>query len=207
MRSFIRSLLPSCAVILLGSGVGWSATDGFRALTEEGARRLNVSENQPEMPLLLLEDMNGDEVRLGRNTNTADKITLIEFIYATCPTICQIAGSEFAKLRDRLAQTGLGDHVRLISVSFDPLHDRPEELRGYAENHGAEGVIWTIARVQPGDLGLMKRSFGLRVIPDGMGGYQHNAAIHLIDRSGRLTAIFNIGDINEIFDVVRSTSR
>ncbi|MDP6304324.1 MAG: SCO family protein [Alphaproteobacteria bacterium] len=204
MGSFIRALLPSCAVILLGGGVVWSATDGFRAFTEESARRLNVSENQPAMPLLVLEDMNGDELRLGRDTYTTDKITLVWFIYTTCPTICQIAGSEYARLRDRLAQAGLGDRVRLLSVSFDPLHDRPQEMRGYAETHGADGVIWTVARVRPGDLDLMKRSFGLRVISDEMGGYQHNAAIHLIDRYGRLTDIFDTGDVNKVFNAVRT---
>ena len=203
MRSFIRGLLPSCAVILLGGGVVWAATDGFRALTEEGARRLNVAENQPAMPLLMLEDMNGDEIRLGGDTATADKITLVEFIYTTCPTICQIAGGEYAGLRDRLAQAGLGDRVRLLSVSFDPLRDRPQEMRGYAGIHGADGAIWMIARIRPRYLDLMKRSFGLRVIPDEMGGYQHNAAIHLLDKSGRLSNIFNIEAVDVVFQAVQ----
>ena len=204
MSSFIRGLLPSCAVIILGGGVLWAATDGFRAFTEEGARRLNVAENQPALPLLVLEDMNGDELRLGRDGDTADRITLVEFIYTTCPTICQVSGGDYARLRDRLARAGLGDRVRLLSVSFDPLRDRAKEMRGYAENHGADGAIWTIARIRPGDLDLMKRSFGLRVIPDEMRGYQHNAAIHLIDRSGRLVGIFNTSDADEVFDAVQS---
>ncbi len=204
MSSFIRGLLPSCAVIILGGGVLWAATDGFRAFTEEGARRLNVAENQPALPLLVLEDMNGDELRLGRDGDTADRITLVEFIYTTCPTICQVSGGDYARLRDRLARAGLGDRVRLLSVSFDPLRDRPQEMRGYAGIHGADGAIWMIARIRPRYLDLMKRSFGLRVIPDEMGGYQHNAAIHLIDRSGRLAGIFNTSDVKEVFSAVQS---
>ena len=165
---------------------------------------MHVVENQPVMPLLALEDMNGDELKLGRETNPPGKITLVEFIYTTCRIICQVAGSEYARLRDRLSEAGLGDRVRLLSISFDPLQDTPQQMRDYATNHGAEGGIWTIARVGVRDLDLMKRSFGLRVIPDKMGGYQHNAAIHLIDRSGRLSGIFNTGDVNGAFNAVRS---
>ena len=92
----------------------------------------------------------------------------------------------------------------MLSVSFDPLRDRPQEMRGYAGIHGADGAIWMIARIRPRYLDLMKRSFGLRVIPDEMGGYQHNAAIHLIDQTGRLSGIFDTDDVNGVFNAVRS---
>jgi len=203
MRSFLRYLLPSCAVILLGGGAVWAATDGFRAFTEEGARRLHVAEHRPGIPELILEDMNGGKLTLGGQSQKSGKITLVEFIYTTCPTICQTAGSEYAGLRDRLSEAGLGDRVRLLSVSFDPLLDTPQQMREYAKNHDAEGAIWTVARIRPQDLGLMKRGFRLRVIPDGMGGYQHNAAIHLIDRAGRLSGIFNTDDVNGVMGAVR----
>lgn len=199
---------PQCTSALRrhpsGAAALWAATDGFRAFTEEGARRLHIAEKQPAIPLLALEDMNGSVLKLGRETGKPGKITLVEFIYTTCPTICRTAGNEYAGLRDRLLQAGLGDRVRMLSVSFDPLQDSPPQMRAYAENHGAEGDIWTIARVGMQDLDLMKRSFGLRIIPDQWGGYQHNAAIHLLDRSGRLSGIFDISDVNEVLDAVRS---
>jgi protein SCO1/2 len=203
MRSFIQYLLPSCVVIILGGGALLAATDGFRAFTEESARRLHVAENQPIMPLLELEDMKGDKLMLGQEPYSAGKITLVEFIYTSCPIICQAAGSDYARLRDRLTQAGLSGQARLISVSFDPVQDTPRQMREYAENHGATGDIWTIARIFPPDLDLMKRSFGLRVIPDDMGGYQHNAAIHLLDKSGRLSNIFNIEAVDEVFQAVQ----
>jgi protein SCO1 len=201
---FIRSLLPSCAVVLLGVGAIGLATDGFRAFTEESARRLHVTERQPVMPVLTLEDMHGVDMSIGRHADATDKITLVEFIYTTCPTICQAAGDDFANLRDRFSRAGLGDRVRLLSVSFDPLRDTPELMRDYADIHGADGAIWTVARIQAQDINPMKRGFGLRVIPDGMGGYQHNAAIHLIDRSGRLSGIFDTADVDGVFNAVRS---
>lgn len=202
LRSFFRGLLPSCAVILLGGGAVWAATDGFRAFTEESARRLHVAEHRPAIPLLRLEDMNGNKFALGREAQSPSKITLVEFIYTTCLTVCQTAGSKYAELRDRLAEANLGDRVRMLSVSFDPSRDTPKQMREYADNHGAEGGIWTVARIRALDLDLMKRGFGLRVIPDGLGGYQHNAAIHLIDQTGRLSGIFNTDDVNGVLNAV-----
>ncbi len=207
MRSLIRSFLPSCVVILLGGGALWVATDGFHAFTEEAARRLYVAENKPEIPSLMLEDMHGNTTKLSQKTGLSEKITLVEFIYTTCLTICQSAGSEYAKLRDQISEAGLGDRVRLLSISFDPVLDTPRQMRSYAENHGADGAIWTIARVSERDLSLMKRSFGLRIIPDEFGGYQHNAAIHLIDQSGRLAGIFNTNNTEEVLRGVKSKLR
>ena len=103
---------------------------------------------------------------------------------------------------NRFSRAGLGDRVRMLSVSFDPLRDPPGRLRDYGENHGARGELWNVARVQESDLELMKRGFGLRVIADGMGGFQHNTAIHLIDRTGNLSAIFDTDDEDGAFNAV-----
>jgi len=202
MRDFVRNILPLCAVILMGGGVAWAATDGFRAFTEESARRLEVAENPPVIPPLALEDMHGLALTMGRSPD-GGKLTLVEFIYTTCPTICQSAGSEYAQLRNRLRQAGLADRVRLLSVSFDPVQDTPARMREYGDNHDADGKVWTVARIDAQDLDRMKQSFGLRVIRDDMGGYQHNAAIHLLDQAGRLTAIFDTDDVAGVFNAVR----
>ena len=189
----MRTVIASLLVIVLGSCVLWQATDGLGALTTEGARRLDVAAKQPDLPDLVLEDMAGRAVALG---GPRDGITFAEFIYTTCPTICRAAGEEMAQLQRRLAAQGLGDHVRLLSVSFDPTYDDPDAMAEYGELHGADGLAWTIARPRMDDLDVMLRSFGVQVIPDGFGGYEHNAALHLVDREGRLTGIFDIDDID-----------
>lgn len=202
-QSLIGGIVPPCLAILLGLAVLGSATDGFRAVTEEGARRLRAAQDRPPVPTLFLEDMNGKPLRLGHEPGAASKVTLVEFIYTTCPTICQAAGDRFAELRDRVRQAALGGSLRLISVSFDPERDAPPQMRRYAEIHQADGAIWTIARARPDDLAVLAQSFGLRVIPDGWGGYEHNAAIHLVDQRGRLSAIFDIDDVEAAFQTAR----
>ena len=188
----MQTVLASLSVIVLGSYVLWQATDGLAALTTEAARRLEVAASKPDLPDLILEDMESGEVALG---GARDGPTFAEFIYTTCPTICREAGEEMAQLRNKLVEKGLEDQVRLLSISFDPAYDDPEAMTAYGELHDADGKIWTIARPAPRDLATMLDAFGVQVIPDGFGGYEHNAALHLVDRAGRLSAIFDIDDI------------
>ena len=186
-------LLAPSLIVLLGIAALYGATDGFRAVTEETARRLDVARTPRLVPAVDLEDMAGRHVALA--PGKTGKISLVEFIYTTCPTVCQTAGEDFARLRDRLARSGLGDDVRLISVSFDPERDDQAALQSYARLHGALGRIWRVARMDTQDLAEIKQTFGLRVIPDEWGGFQHNTTIHVIDRSGRLSSILDIDDI------------
>ena len=47
------------------------------------------------------------------------------------------------------------------------------------------------------DLAAWLRTFGIVVIPDGYGGYEHNAALHLVDERGRLVRILDLGATDE----------
>lgn len=203
LRAAFANLLPCCLALVLGGGGLYAATDGFRALTEESARRLHVAQQQPRLPGIELEDMNKRALRIGQEVTPPQEITLVEFIYTTCPTICQTAGSDFARLRSALKSAELGERVRLLSVSFDPSRDDPEQMRTYAGHHGADGAVWTVARPSVEKLPLMIASFGLRIIPDGWGGYQHNTAIHLVDRRGRLTGVFDTDDFDGVLEAVK----
>ena len=188
----MRALLASVAVVLAGLGGLWLATDEFAALTTETSRRIALAENRPLVPPLVLEEMSGRTMTL---RSAEGKVTVVEFIYTTCPTICRAAGDYMAQLRDRLVEDGLVERVRSLSISFDPLNDGPTELAAYGQAHDADGTVWTIARPLAEDLPRLLESFGVQVIDDGMGGYEHNAAIHIVDPEGRLTAIFDIDDI------------
>jgi protein SCO1/2 len=56
--------------------------------------------------------------------------------------------------------------------------------------------LWSLARVN--DSAELKRVltiFGIVVIQDESGGFTHNAAIHLVDRHGRLARIYDQDDI------------
>jgi protein SCO1/2 len=196
----MRAALLACAVVLFtGGGALWLGTDAGRALTTESARRINVAETRPAIPDATLETMTGAHVPLHPPPG---EVAAVEFIYTTCPTICQSAGAEFARLRDATQAEGLP--LRLISVSFDPETDDPDHLADYAGWHGADGTAWTVARPTPADLPGLLQGFGVTVIPDGWGGFIHNTAIHLVDDQGRLAAIVDYDDIDGALAAARA---
>jgi protein SCO1/2 len=58
---------------------------------------------------------------------------------------------------------------------------------------------WQAARPLTADgLQSLTAAFGVTIIQDRLGGYTHNAAIHLVDPEGRLVDIFDLGDLDQL---------
>jgi protein SCO1/2 len=197
----VRTAAATLVIAAVSGAALWHATDGLRAFTTEGARRLAVFERPSPIPDVRLIDMRGRELRF---TDEIGRTVVVEFIYATCPTICAALGESFAKLRSDIDAAGLADRVRLISISFDLLRDGPEALRDYAEAHGADGQFWTVARPEsePALHSLLK-AFDVLVIPDGAGGFVHNAALQVVGQNGKLKAIFDVGEEAQVLAAAR----
>lgn len=198
IRKMVRKIILPILVAFIGIGFLWQATDSFRAITAEGSRRINIAENPRQVPPFILEDMTGNRIILPPQDHT---IMLVEFIYTTCPDICQVAGNNFAKLHNRLLELNLP--VRLLSISFDPIHDELEELSLYAKIHNADGRNWTIARPLKRDLTPLLTLFDVTVIANEWGGYEHNVAIHLIDAEGKLAALYDINAIDKVLHDIK----
>jgi len=174
----------------LAAAIGFATlawgSDGFTAFTAEAARRRSVLEAPRPLPDIALEDQDGRHFAFA---DYAGRLLAIEFIYTRCETICYRLGSTFRQVHDALPAAALGRDVVLLSISFDPQHDGPEQLRDYAGRFGADGRRWRIARPATGDLPTLLASFGVVAIDDGRGGFEHNAALLLVGRDGRLQQI------------------
>ncbi len=197
----LRTLLASLTLLLAGGAALSAATGGFQAFTTEAARRIAVRQHPVAVPAVAL------QVESGLRINLADlrgKWLLVDFIYTRCPTYCAALGAEFAQLQDRLAGPIARGQVELLSISFDPAHDTPVELAAYLERSRDRGHGWRAARPLGSDsLRQLEQAFGITVIADGLGGYTHNAAVHLVDPQGRLVEIFDLGDVAFVGRAVR----
>lgn len=190
----VRALTAAMAVIIIAVAAFWSATEGFRVFTTEGARRLEVARSPRPLPAVVLEDQDGR--RVGPEW-LRGRLVLVEFVYTRCPTICSTLGEAFGRLAHALPG------VALLSISFDLEHDGRAELKDYAIRHGADGDRWRVVRpTAPGDLRELLDTAGVVVIPDPWGGYQHNAAVHLLDHRGRLVRILDFEPLSALIDEV-----
>ncbi|WP_291729742.1 SCO family protein [Leisingera sp. F5] len=194
----LARVLPSVLAAVAGGGILWQATDGAQAFTSEAARRLDVVQSPRKVPEMLLEDMTSRQVPL---LPRAGEVVLVEFIYTVCGDICQIAAADFAEIRDRLQAQGVT--ARLLSVSFDPERDTPEQMSIYGDAHEADSRMWTVARPDQRDLPGLLDLFGVTVIPDEWGGFQHNAAIHVISSDGRFSAVFDTDAVEAVLAHLR----
>jgi protein SCO1/2 len=138
--------------------------------------------------------------------DTQGGVTIADFVYTRCVTVCSTLGGTFQQLQEALrsGRKNGGADVRLLSISFDPLNDTPEVLAAYGERFQADPSVWRFAApVQTAGLQLLLERYGVVVIPDGLGGYEHNAALLVLDRSGRLVHIFDYDQAGDALALAR----
>lgn len=204
MRHRAHGLATAALVSLLGAGTLWWGTDGLAAFTTEGARRMEVLHSPRPLPAAVLEDQDGRAFQL---QDYRGRLLAVEFIYTRCATVCRDLGRAFRRIRDRVPGQMLGSDFALVSISFDSRHDDPTALKHYGHAHGADSDHWRIARVRdPDELAALLEVFGVVAIPDGRGGFEHNAAIHLVGRAGRLVEIIDLDQTDALAERIARRS-
>lgn len=201
----LRTLLASLLLLAAGLAVLAAATHGFRAYTSEMARRIDIREHPRTVPSALLQTADGRHTRFDA---LRGRWLLVDFIYTRCLTYCSVQGSEFARLQQELAAPIAADKVALLSISFDPARDDPAALADYQRRHGDRGAGWIAVRpVDQAGLAELLHRFGVVAVPDGIGGFVHNAAIAVVDPAGRIVAILDWNDWQAAADYVRRSLR
>jgi protein SCO1/2 len=203
----LRTTLSALALALLG---WWSAawiTQDFQAWTAEGGRRLVVIEQPVAVPKVALTGPGLVDADLHTWLSGAGRATIVDFVYTRCPTVCTTLGSGFQQLQHALAKETT-DGVKLLSISFDPTHDDASSLQQYATQWRADPNRWAIATVRDANQlqGLLK-AFQVVVIDDGSGGYEHNAALLVLDGRGRLVRIFDDTELELALNYARSIAQ
>ncbi|MBN7796099.1 SCO family protein [Parahaliea mediterranea] len=189
----MRTALASLLVVCIATGTLAWATDGFRVLTSEQARRLAVSERPVAVPDVGLRMDNGARQSLRDLLHDEGARSIVGFFYSRCTSICITLGNDFRQLQQRIVDEGLEGRVKLLSISFDTQADTAAVLRDYRERMRARDNIWQIAAAQDGqELAVLLESFGVTVIDDGRGGFVHNSAYHIVNARGELEAIVDL---------------
>jgi protein SCO1 len=182
--------VPLLALVLTAGigALGWE-TDGFRILTTEGAWRIAVERHPIPVPSVQLRDQNRKTFSL---SDYRGRTLLVEFIYTRCPTLCSFLSRDFRDVLTSEPNAPAASNIDLVSISFDPQHDRGEALRQYALHYGAVAPRWRIAVPSDRrDLATLLHTFGVVVIPDRNGGFVHNDYVYLVDARGRLKRILD----------------
>lgn len=225
------ALLSSVLALAAYASSAW-LTHGFQVWTAEGARRLEVA-LQPVAPPPVQVDGPGIALQpLPQWLAAPRTVTVVDFIYTRCQTVCLSLGSIFQQmqadlLQERAAATaaavppGTPDlsapsssaapdpaTVRLLSISFDSAHDTPAALQAYARQLQADPSVWQFLRVpDPEELAQLLRRFEVVVVPDGRGDFEHNAALLVVGPEGRLVRVFDTTERELALNYARHLAR
>lgn len=197
MRELCRPVLSTAAVAILGMASLAAVTNGFTAVTSEGARRAEVARH----PMAIRESQGVDQTGVihglfvdPRRDRQHARVAIVVFIYTRCEDVCGVTGSALEELQNQIRARHLEDRVRLVAVSFDPFHDTPATLARYAQQRHADPAIWTIeSPLHSEQLPRLLGAFGVVVVETPSGGFEHNTAFQLLDTRGRLARIIDAG--------------
>jgi cytochrome oxidase Cu insertion factor (SCO1/SenC/PrrC family) len=87
-----------------------------------------------------LVDQRGEEVRFFEDV-VKDHVVVIQFIFTRCGDACPLLTQKLLQTRAALGGD-LGERVRFVSISVDPSHDGPAQLRAFAEKQGSAVPGW-----------------------------------------------------------------
>lgn len=162
-----------------------------------GSYKLNVIMKAPDGVVLDI-----DNKPKSLSSFTTGKITLLGFVYTTCPDAkgCPLAYKVFHDLKREIENTPwMHEKIRFVSLSFDPEHDTPDIMRVYGgeqlkSNRGLHWDFLTAASYQ--QLQPLLDGFGqdlsTKVSSKGKSvrGYSHVLKVFLIDQSGAIREIY-----------------
>ena len=139
------------------------------------------------------------------------KVLMVTFIYTRCPfpDFCPRMSSNFAEIYKQLGSDSSLAETQLLSVSFDPEHDRPKVLRDYgfsvAHTHNAALFRrWEFAVPKADDLPKIADFFALTVKPEG-GMITHNLSTALIGPDGKILKWYHGGDW-QVSDLIKDAA-
>lgn len=190
-----RTALACAVLVLLAYAAAHWLTHGFQIWTAEGARRLEVALHPVPAPSIVMDGPDMPQRTLQQMLTDERAVTIVDFMYTRCMTVCLALGSTFQQMQAAIVRDGQAPGavpLRLLSISFDAAHDAPVVLGKYAENLRADPRVWRFARAaRAADAQPLLDRYQVTVIPDGLGGYEHNAALLVVDAAGRLVRVFD----------------
>lgn len=107
------------------------------------------------IPDVELTDADGRPVRLRDLLATNDPV-MMNFIFTTCGTICPVMVKVFADVPASLGAQA--QNLRRVSISIDPDHDTPAQLKAYAK-HFKVGDSWKLLTGRTQDIRAVQMAF------------------------------------------------
>lgn len=123
------------------------------------------------------------------------KITIADFFFTTCPTICPVMSKNMRVIAEEFKQN---ENVAFLSFSIDALHDSVPVLNKYATKLNVENNNWHFLVCDKKKTFALAKGFMISAAEDknAPGGLIHSGAFILLDGKQRIRAYYD-GTKNE----------
>lgn len=169
---------------------------------ENPFRECEVAENTqhyiPEFELVT------QDSTLRGSSQMQGKITIVDFFFTSCPSICPIMSTEMERVDDAFRNN---PEVQIYSISIDPEYDSPEVLKNYALDHlashkwffltGDKSSIYNLARC-----GFILPTLDGNGVPDD---FVHSDKFVLVDEQGRIRGYYSGTNREEVDRLILET--
>ncbi len=131
--------------------------------TPAGVSSPNVRPAEPDsdiklqIPDVTVYDQDGKKLQFFTGL-VKGKTVAINFIFTTCTTVCPPLAATFRRIQVELGGR-VGNDVRLISISVDPVTDVPERLKAFAAKFKA-GPGWTFVTGSKFEIDQLLKALG-----------------------------------------------
>ncbi len=119
------------------------------------------------------------------------KITIVDFFFTSCPSICPIMSNEMERVQDSFRNE---DRVQIYSISIDPDYDTPAVLADYSQKYNAFPGKWHFLN-GPKDqtYDLVRCGFALPIADghDNPDDFVHSDKFVLVDDQGRIRGYYS----------------
>jgi len=138
------------------------------------------------VPAFKMTEASGKTVTLEDMRGT---VWVADFIFTDCPGPCPKLSAIMRNVQNELKRRDVD--ARLVSFSLDPLNDRPEVLRHYANRFKADPSMWWFFTCDDEDVmwNLVEEGFLQTIMPgDDKHRLEHSAYLVVVDKKGVIRA-------------------
>jgi cytochrome c peroxidase len=131
-----------------------------------------------------------------------DKVLVLSFIYSTCTDVngCPLATAVLHKINHRLQhEPELSKQLRLVTLSFNPIHDTPVFMKQFGAAFQSLGIDWqflTTSSEQQLQPLIDQYQQNITKVYDAKGQdtgtFSHNLRVYLIDQHKQIRNIYNV---------------
>lgn len=139
------------------------------------------------------------------------KVYVAEYFFTTCGTICPKMNEQMQRVQLAFADN---DEVRLLSFTVDPLVDTVEQMKRYADGHGAKKGQWHFLTGTKEKLyELARKSFFVLKpaeaanLGDAGSDFIHTNNFVLVDRIGRIRGYYDGTSKAEVDNLMKDIER